>query len=326
MIRKVPHASRHDKSRGAWGILASSPPHDTMVSKKTNGRLRTMDTLLKNYTKQLQLEEKSVNSIDQYTRKARRFLVWLEGQEQAMTQENVLAYIHSLPAELCPRSRNHIIILLNHFLTHLGYPGWRVKTLRIQEDLYAEADKEITQKEYEQLVGTAYNRGDTRLAAIIQTIAATGIRVSELRAITVAAVKAGRAQIDNKGTLRKIFIGRDLVRLLKDYCKKNHIKNGPIFITRTGRPMDRSNIWRALKNLCVQAGIDPRKGFPHNLRHLFARSFYEKGKDIARLANILGHKSIETTRIYIKTSGQEERQILNSLAFIKEPGHFSRRQ
>lgn len=284
-----------------------------------------MDTLLEEYTKQLQLEEKSVNSIDQYAREARRYLNWLKSRDQTMTQENVLAYIHSLPAELCPRSKNHIIILLNHFLTYLDHPDWRAKTLRIQEDLYAEEGKEFTQEEYEHLVDTAYTLGDTRLAAVIQTIAATGIRVSELKAITVAAVKKSRAQINNKGTLRKIFIGRDLVRLLKDYCKKNHIKNGPIFITRTGRPMDRSNIWRALKNLCIKAGIDSRKGFPHNLRHLFARQFYKKSKDIARLANILGYKSIETTRIYIKTSGQEERQILNSLAFVQKPGYFARR-
>ena len=285
-----------------------------------------MTTLLENYTKQLHLEEKSKNSIDQYSREARRFLCWLEAQNRSMNRENVLDYVHGLPVTLSPRSKNHIIILLNHFLKYIGKPEWKVKTLRIQEDLYAEEDKEFTREEYERLVRTAYHQGNDRMAVVIQTITATGIRVSELKAITVAVLKTGCARINNKGTLRKIFIGKDLITLLKAYCRTNHILHGPIFITRTGRPMDRSNIWRSLKALCVKAGIDPRKGFPHNLRHLFARRFYGKSRDIARLANILGHKCIETTRIYIKTTGREERQILNSLDFVLKPGHFLCRQ
>jgi len=285
-----------------------------------------MNTLLENYTKHLHLEEKSKNSIDQYSREARRFLCWLETKDKLMTRENALEYIHNLSEDMSPRSKNHIIILLNHFFKFIGKPEWKMKTLRIQEDLYIEENKEFTMEEYRRLVCTAYNQGNDRMAAIIQTIAATGIRVSELKAITVAALRTGCARINNKGTLRKIFIGKDLIALLKAYCKTNHILHGSIFITCTGRTMDRSNIWRSLKSLCIKAGINPRKGFPHNLRHLFARQFYGKSKDLARLANILGHKSIETTRIYIKTSGREERQILNGLEFVLKTECFLRRQ
>ena len=204
---------------------------------------------------------------------------------------------------------------LNHFFTWCGWE-LHVKALKIQHKLFRDEEKEWSKEEYLRLLDAAWNKSE-RLWLLIQTIGSTGIRVSELQYITVEAAKKGRTDIQCKGKTRTILLPLDLRKELLRYAKLHGIKNGPIFLTKTGRVMNRSNIWRALKSLCEAAGVLASKVFPHNLRHLFATTFYEAAKDIARLADVLGHSSINTTRIYIATSGQFHSQIIEGLGLVQ---------
>ena len=190
------------------------------------------------------------------------------------------------------------------------------KSIKIQRQIYCPEEKELTKAEYMRLVNTAKQKGNERLNLILQTICGTGIRVSELQYITVDAVKNGEAIVSLKGKTRSVFIVKDLKKKLLRYAAEQGITSGTIFITRTGRPISRTNIWREMKSLCVQAGVNPQKVFPHNLRHLFARVFYGIEKDIAKLADILGHSSINTTRIYIMSTGNEHRRRMENMRLI----------
>ena len=205
---------------------------------------------------------------------------------------------------------------LNSLFAFLGWSDCRVKSIKLQRQIYCPEEKELTKAEYMRLVNTAKQKNNERLSLILQTICGTGIRVSELQYITAEAVKNGKAVISLKGKTRTVFIVKKKKKKLLRYTAEQNIQAGAVFITRTGKPVSRTNIWREMKNLCAEANVNPEKVFPHNLRHLFARTFYGLEKDIAKLADILGHSSINTTRIYIISTGAEHRRKMENMRLI----------
>ena len=278
------------------------------------GRILTSKAV-QSFKKYLREEEKSANTIEKYLRDVRAFTEYLGGAE--VTKEAVIAYKSKLLAEsYAVRSINSMLASLNGLFSFLGWTDCRVKSIKLQRQIYCPEEKELTKAEYMRLVNTAKQKGNERLNLILQTICGTGIRVSELQYITVEAVKCGEAIVSLKGKTRTIFIVRELQKKLLRYAAEQGISSGTIFITRTGRPLSRTNIWREMKGLCEQAGVNPQKVFPHNLRHLFARVFYGIEKDIAKLADILGHSSINTTRIYIISTGDEHRRRMEYMRLI----------
>ena len=201
----------------------------------------------------------------------------------------------------------------------MGWLDLKVKTYRVQQETFCPENKCLSKEEYYRLVKAAKETGKIRLAMILQTICAMGIRVSELGAVTVEAVRNNSVTIYNKGKIRTVFFPDELRKELLYYISRNGIRKGPVFCTASGKAVNRSNIWREMKSLCKKAGVDEDKVFPHNLRHLFATVFYEMKKDIAKLADVLGHSNIETTRLYIKTTGREHRKQLNQMKLVPEP-------
>lgn len=263
----------------------------------------------------LKSEEKSKNTVEKYIRDVRVISAYVGKAE--ITKETVIAYKNKLLSEnYAARSINSMLASLNSLFSFLGWVDLKVKSIKLQRQIYCPEEKELTKAEYMRLVNTAKQKGNERLNLLIQTICGTGIRVSELQYITVESVKCGEAVVSLKGKTRSVFIVKELQKKLLRYAAKQKIISGEIFITRNGKPMSRTNIWREMKNLCVQAGVNPQKVFPHNLRHLFARTFYGIEKDIAKLADILGHSSINTTRIYIITTGNEHRQRMENMRLI----------
>ena len=263
----------------------------------------------------LKSEEKSENTIEKYIRDVRAFASYMGNAE--ITKEAVIGYKNKLLSEgYAVRSINSMVASINSLFAFLGWDNLKVKSLKLQRQIYCPEEKELTKSEYMRLVNTAKQKGNERLNLLIQTICGTGIRVSELQYITVEAVTCGEAVVSLKGKTRSVFIVRELQRKLLRYAAEQKITSGAIFITRTGKPMSRTNIWREMKSLCAQAGVNPQKVFPHNLRHLFARTFYGIEKDIAKLADILGHSSINTTRIYIITTSNEHRQRMENMRLI----------
>ena len=263
----------------------------------------------------LKSEEKSENTIEKYIRDVRAFANYVDKAE--ITKETAIAYKNHLISEnYAARSVNSMLASINSLFQFLGWADVKVKSIKLQRQIYCPEEKELTKAEYMRLVNTAKQKGNERLNLLIQTICGTGIRVSELSYITVEAVKCGEAVVSLKGKTRSVFIVRDLQKKLLRYAAEQKIISGAIFITRNGKPMSHTNIWREMKNLCEQAGVNPQKVFPHNLRHLFARTFYGIEKDIAKLADILGHSSINTTRIYIITTGNEHRQRMENMRLI----------
>lgn len=263
----------------------------------------------------LKNEEKSVNTIEKYIRDVWAFYAYADGL--LVTKETVIAYKNKLLTDnYAARSINSMLASINSLFSFLGWADLKVKSIRLQRQIYCPEEKELTKAEYMRLIHTAKQKGNERLNLLIQTICGTGIRVSELQYITVEAVKCAEAVVSLKGKTRSVFIVRELQKKLLRYAAEQKITSGAIFITRSGKPMSRTNIWREMKNLCVQAGVNPQKVFPHNLRHLFARTFYGIEKDIAKLADILGHSSINTTRIYIITTGNEHRQRMENMRLI----------
>ena len=263
----------------------------------------------------LKSEEKSENTIEKYIRDVRAFASYMGNAE--ITKEAVIGYKNKLLSEgYAVRSINSMVASINSLFAFLGWDNLKVKSLKLQRQIYCPEEKELTKSEYMRLVNTAKQKGNERLNLLIQTICGTGIRVSELQYITVEAVTSGEALVSLKGKTRSVFIVRDLQRKLLRYAAEQKITSGAIFITRTGKTMSRTNIWREMKSLCEQAGVNPQKVFPHNLRHLFARTFYGIEKDIAKLADILGHSSINTTRIYIITTGNEHRLRMENMRLI----------
>ena len=262
----------------------------------------------------LREEEKSENTMEKYIRDVTAFSAFCDG---TITKDTVIAYKQNLiDSGYAVRSINSMLASINSLFSFLGWYELRVKSLKVQQQVFCPEEKEMTKAEYERLCRTAERKQNERLCLILQTICGTGIRVSELQFITVEAVRKGEATVSLKGKTRSIFIVRDLQKKLLRYISEQHIMTGAIFITRTGKPMSRTNIWREMKNLCVEAEVNPEKVFPHNLRHLFARVFYGIEKDIAKLADILGHSSINTTRIYIISTGTEHRQRMERMRLI----------
>ena len=262
----------------------------------------------------LREEEKSENTLEKYIRDVTAFSAFCDGM---ITKDTVIAYKQNLiDSGYAVRSINSMLASINSLFSFLGWYELRVKSLKVQQQVFCPEEKELTKAEYERLCRTAEKKQNERLCLILQTICGTGIRVSELQFITVEAVRKGEAMVSLKGKTRSIFIVRDLQKKLLHYISEQHIMTGAIFITRTGKPMSRTNIWREMKALCVEANVNPQKVFPHNLRHLFARVFYGIEKDIAKLADILGHSSINTTRIYIISTGTEHRQRMENMRLI----------
>ncbi len=258
-------------------------------------------------------EEKSTATVEKYLRDARAFFGYTG--TAPLTKELVMAYKQRLVDRgYAVRSINSMIVSVNSLLAFLGCPECRVRAIRQQRETYCAEEKELTKSEYLRLLEAAKKKPQLRL--LMETICGTGIRVSELRYFTVEAVGQGEVTVRCKAKTRRILLPQKLQRLLLEYARKSGIRSGAIFITRHGNPMDRSNIWSAMKRLCREAGVKTSKVFPHNLRKLFARTFYCLEKDIAKLADILGHSSIDTTRIYIISTGMEHRRKIERLGLI----------
>ena len=268
---------------------------------------------IKNFEEYLYEEEKSPITIEKYIRDCEAFMQFIE--DEKITKEKVMAYKHKLvKSGYKVRSVNSMIASVNAFLVYIGRADCRVKSLKLQKQTYIPKDKELTKAEYYRICNAA--KKDERLYLIIQTICSTGIRVSELKHITVEAVKQGEATVYCKGKNRTIMIPEKLRHILMKYICKQGIKTGEIFITRTGKSVDRSYIWAQMKKLCKTAMVNSSKVFPHNLRKLFARAFYAIEKDIAKLADVLGHSNIETTRIYIMTTGVEHKRKIEKMGLV----------
>lgn len=258
--------------------------------------------------------EKSTATIAKYLRDIRRFAVFAGGQ--VLDKSLILSYKEMLGREYALTSANSMLAALNAFLQFIGKGDCCVKRFKVQKKTFCSAEKELTKEEYLRLICAAKSASNRRLSLLLQTICGTGIRVSELPFITVEAARKGEAIVSCKGKTRTVFIVQALQKKLLKYAKDCGIVRGAVFVTKSGRPMDRSNIWREMKNLCRKAGVSPGKVFPHNLRHLFARTFYGIEKDLAKLADILGHTSINTTRIYIISTGEEHRRKLEHMRLI----------
>ena len=261
-------------------------------------------TMLEAFQQALTLEERSRTTVCKYMHGLRVFFAALP-PDGTITKEMLIARKEDLTQTCAVGTVNGMLTALNRFLTFHGLYNLRVKYLRRQRRIFADKARELSREEYLRLVRTADRRGKQRLMLVLQTICSTGVRVSELEHITVQAVSCGRAEVRCKGKTRVVFLPKKLQALLLRYIKEQRRTEGPVFVTRSGRPLDRSNIWHEMKALCRGAGVAEEKVFPHNLRHLFARVFYGMEKDIAKLADLLGHSSIETTRIYIMESGEE---------------------
>ncbi len=260
-------------------------------------------------------EEKAFATLEKYIRDVTAFASWLSGAD--VTKKLVLHYKEYLTEKYAPASVNAALSSLNCFFAFNEWHGMKVKMLKIQRRIFAEQEKELSKGEYERLLDAAKLRKNQKLYYLMQTICASGIRVSELKAITVEAVRERKATIKCKGKMRVVVLPKELCKLLTGYAKMQNIKKGPIFITRTGNPLDRSTIWKMMKSLCESAGVSKEKVFPHNLRHLFARTYYTVQKDIVRLADILGHSSVNTTRIYTMETGDIHRKQMQGLGLLR---------
>lgn len=269
---------------------------------------------LKKFKEYLQDNEKSAVTVEKYVRDIRTFQLWLSGED--VDKNTVLKYKEYLLEKYAPASVNSVISSLNSFFNFTEWYELKVKNIKMQKQIFASEEREITKAEYERLLRAAIQKKNERLYLVMQTICSTGIRVSELRYITVESVKTACAEINCKGKHRRVFLPAQLCKILKKYINTAKIKSGSVFVTKNGNPLDRSNIWSEMKKLCKTAGVSERKVFPHNLRHLFARTYYAIQKDIVRLADILGHSSVNTTRIYTMESGEIHRRQIQNLGLL----------
>lgn len=260
-------------------------------------------------------EERSPGTIEKYLRDVQAFACWLDGR--SVTKDLTAEWKSCLQnRSYAPVTVNSMLAAVHAFFRFAGWEDCRVKFLKIQRRLFREQRRELAREEYERLLTMAQTRGQQRLALLLETICSTGIRVSEVSYITVEAAQRGRADVSLKGKIRTILLPGKLCRKLLKYARKNKIASGEIFLTGSGKRLSRKQIWAEMKRLCKRAGVEASKVFPHNLRHLFATAFYRACKDIVKLADTLGHSSIETTRIYLLTSGSEHRKQLERLGFV----------
>lgn len=260
-------------------------------------------------------EEKSSATVEKYIRDITAFCVWLHGEN--VEKVNVLNYKKYLSERYAPASVNSMLSSINCFFIYNEWYDLKVKTIKIQRQIFASKDNELTKSEYGRLLDAAKNKKNEKLYLLMQTICGSGIRVSELCYITIEAVKQRKALIKCKGKMRVVMLPKDLCKILSDYAKLQKITTGCIFVTKTGKPLDRSNIWKMMKTLSDDAKVLKNKVYPHNLRHLFARTYYNLQKDIVRLADILGHSNIETTRIYTIESGEIHRRQIEKLGLLR---------
>ena len=272
--------------------------------------------MIEKYRRYLVLGEKSQLTVEKYIRDIRNFYNFLPPHDKWISKEVTLKYKEHLMKLYAPKSVDSMLTALNQFLHFRGWNDCRVKLLKIQRRVFCDENRELTRREYLRLLSAARQKRNQRLYLLIETICSTGIRVSELQFITVQAVRNGKADVFCKGKGRTILLPSNLRRTLAKYAKSKKIQSGMIFVTKSGRPLDRSNIWSDMKKLCTTADVSPTKVFPHNLRHLFARTYYNLEKDITRLADILGHSSIDTTRVYIISSGAEHERQISSLGLV----------
>lgn len=271
--------------------------------------------IIKAFNDYLINEEKATATVNKYLHDVSEFQIWLGEQELCKTA--VLSYKSYLCENYAPASVNAALSSLNSFFNFMEWYDLRVKNLKIQKQIFASTDKELTKAEYDRLLQAAKHKKNERLYLLMQTICSTGIRVSEVRYVTVEAVSRGIAEINCKGKRRQVFLPRQLCQILKQYIREQKIKSGAVFVTKNGNPLDRSNIWSDMKKLCKAANVSEKKVFPHNLRHLFARTYYSLQKDIVRLADILGHSSINTTRIYTMETGEIHRRQIQKLGLLR---------
>ena len=259
-------------------------------------------------------EEKSAATLDKYIRDITVFMHWSTNKE--LCKSLVLEYKQEITEKYAPASVNSIISSLNSFFAYNEWYDLKVKSIKIQKQIFANKDKELTKSEYERLLKAAKSKNNQRLYYLMQTICSSGLRVSELKYVTTDAVRCGQATINCKGKMRIVILPKQLCKMLKEYIKENNIKSGSVFVSKNGKPLDRSNIWSDMKKLCEAAGVSKDKVFPHNLRHLFARTYYSLQKDVVRLADILGHSNVNTTRIYTMSTGEIHRQQLEKLGLL----------
>ena len=271
--------------------------------------------IIRSFNNYLISEEKAEATVGKYLHDICEFQAWLGERELCKTA--VLVYKSHLCEHYAPASVNAALSSLNCFFSFMEWYDLRVKSLKIQKQLFASADKELTKEEYDRLLRAARQKKNERLYLLMQTICSTGIRVSELRHITIEAIRFGVAEINCKGKRRRVFLPAQLCKMLKQYAKEQKIKSGAVFVTKNGNPLDRSNIWSDMKKLCKAANVSEKKVFPHNLRHLFARTYYTLQKDVVRLADILGHSSVNTTRIYTMESGEVHRKQIQRLGLLR---------
>ena len=284
---------------------------------KRNGKMRkrivTQESVSK-YCEWLYGCEKSSGTIKQYRYYLMLFMQYMNGK--SVEKRDVIMRKGILRERMAPVTVNSALAAVNGFFSYNAWQDCRTKFLKVSRRVFCPENREIDRDEYERLVKTAYKKGDERMAMLLQTICATGIRVSEVPYITLEAVKAGKAEVECKGRIRTVFLTSRLCYMLLDYAKKSHIDSGMIFVTRSGKALDRSNIWRNMKKLCEGADVLWDKVFPHNFRHLFARLYYEQEKNLVRLADILGHSNINTTRIYTMESGRNHMRQLEKLEVL----------
>ena len=271
------------------------------------------DEIVQDFSQYLLHEEKAAATCEKYLRDVKKFMLFAEGRN--VTKELIVEYkMVCLKAGYAIRSINSMIASINSLMTFLNWLDCRVKSFKIQQQTFCSEEKELTKKEYLRLLEAS--KGDEQMNLLLQSMASTGIRVSELKFFTVEAIRNKEVTIHNKGKIRTILIPGKLKKRLLDYARKKKIKSGAIFVSKNKKDLDRSNIWKKMKKLCEKAKVKSSKVFPHNLRKLFARCFYKLEKDIAKLADLLGHSSINTTRIYIMDSGVEHLQQLEKLRLI----------
>lgn len=259
-------------------------------------------------------EEKSTATITKYMHDIHYFMEFADGK--TLDKALVLEYKGHLSEQYATSSANSMLAALNSFFKFIERYDCCVKRFKTQKQIFCSEERELTRRDYEQLIRTAEKSGNTRLAMIIETIGSTGIRVSELPYLTVESLQCGQVNVSCKGKSRRVLLVRKLCKKLLRYAERLSIISGPVFITKSGTPVDRHTIWKQMKLLCGAAGVSEKKVFPHNLRHLFAKCFYEMEKDIVKLADILGHSNIDTTRIYTVTAGNEHRRKLEQMRMV----------
>ena len=284
-----------------------------MRNRDSHDRL-TVDQITA-FEKYLQTEERERTTIEKYLRNIRVFAAWLG--DAPVTKSAVIAWKeHLLAKQYAPATVNATLASINAFFKFAGWGEYRVKALRLQRRIFRDPDRELTRDEYDRLIDTAYESGKNRLGLLMETVCATGIRVSEVQYITVEAAQRGKTEISLKGKIRTIMLPGKLCRKLLKYAKKQKIVSGEIFLTKNGKGLSRRQIWAEMKTVCKAAGVAPSKVFPHNLRHLFAKVYYRVYRDIVKLADILGHSNIVTTRIYLISTGEEQLEQLDSLGLV----------